>query len=507
MPIQRVLIANRGEIALRVVRACRDLGFTSIAVFSDADRTALYVRLADEAYGIGGLTPAESYLDAARIIETAQRVKADAIHPGYGFLSENAGFAAAVVAAGLVFIGPAAETIELLGNKSRARAVMQEAGVPIVPGTGVLASLDEAVQAAAGIGYPVMVKATAGGGGRGIRVVHSEDELRSAVPVAQSEALQAFGDGSVYIEKYLHPVRHIEAQVMADQHGTVVSLGERECSIQRRHQKLLEEAPSSAVTPDIRQRLIEASVAAARATNYVGAGTVEFVMDEHGDFYFLEVNTRIQVEHGITELITGRDLVKDQLRVANGEPLGYGQQDIEWRGWAMECRVVAEDPYAGFVPSLGVITAVHEPSGSGIRVDSSLYRGLEVTPYYDSLLSKVLTWGATRDEAIVRMRRALAEYAVMGVQTNLPFHLELLKDANFLAGKADTDLAEALAARMQESAPERERVAAVAAALLAHAAAKAPVQAHPGTQASAGTSPWVAGYRPGAQMTWHGRGR
>lgn len=509
MPIDRVLIANRGEIALRVVRACRDLGVTSIAVFSDADRTALYVRAADEAYPLGGLTPAESYLRADRIVELAQQVRADAVHPGYGFLSENAAFAKAVTDAGLTFIGPAAETIDLLGHKARARETVQSAGVPIVPGTPIMPAVDQAVAAAEGIGYPVMVKAVAGGGGRGIRVVNSPDELRAAFPVAQSEAQEAFGDGSVYLEKYLHPVRHVEAQIMCDAHGNVVCLGERECSIQRRHQKLLEEAPSPVVTPAIRARIIEAASAAARVTNYVGAGTVEFVMDGRGDFYFLEVNTRIQVEHGITEMITGRDLVRDQLRVARGEQLGYSQADIELRGCAVECRIVAEDPYAGFVPSLGTVEAVAEPSGSWIRVDSGLYPGLEVTPYYDSLLAKVMTWGATRAEAVERMRRALEQYVILGVQTNLPFQLALLHDPAFLAAQVDTDFAEGLVARMQESTPDRERVAAIAAALLAHQAAKSGIGGpHPVVNAEPALSPWAATVRPGgAQGGWRTFGR
>ena len=509
MPLKRILIANRGEIALRVVRACRDLGLTSIAVFSDADRTAKYVRLADEAYPIGGLTPAESYLRVDALLRVARDAKADAVHPGYGFLSENAAFARAVTEAGFTFIGPTADTIDLLGHKSRAREVMEAAGVPIVPGSPILANVDEALAAAERIGYPVMVKAVAGGGGRGIRVVHNAGDLSAAVPVAQSEAQQAFGDGNVYLEKYLNPVRHVEAQIMADTHGNVVSLGERECSIQRRHQKLLEEAPSPAVDTTIRERIISAATAAAKATNYVGAGTVEFVMDDAGNFYFLEVNTRIQVEHGVTELVTGRDLVRDQLLVAMGEPLPYRQQDIELRGWAMECRIVAEDPYAGFVPSLGTIDAVSEPSGSWVRVDSSVFEGMEVTPYYDSLLAKVLTWGATRQEAIDRMLRALDEYVIMGVQTNLPFHMELLRNPAFLAGAVNTDLAASIADNMHEATAQREHIAAIAAALLAYTTSKQGVTAPAvGRSGEPTVSSWAAAYRPGGSTGgWRSGGR
>lgn len=435
---KKILVANRGEIALRVMRTCREMGIKTVAVYSEADRNALHVRYADEAYLIGAGPPRESYLNQKKILQVARKAKAEAIHPGYGFLSENPAFAAACDKAGIVFIGPSPQTVGLLGDKVAARKTVMGAGVPVVPGTEGVVRLDEAPSVAARVGYPVLIKAAAGGGGKGIRIVQTPEELDGALRVAASEAKAAFGDEGVYIEKFLRRVRHVEIQVMGDRYGNVVALGERECSIQRRHQKLIEESPSVAVDEPLRGRMQAAAVAAAKASGYYNAGTVEFLLDPEGNFYFLEVNTRLQVEHPVTEWLTGRDLVADQIRVAAGEPLGYTQADVVRRGHAIEARITAEDPWNSFLPSLGVVEYVSEPSGPGVRVDSAIYSGGEVSYFYDPMLAKVITWGEHRQQAIDRLKRALREYIIVGVQTNIPFHLQLLEDERFLRGEIHT---------------------------------------------------------------------
>ncbi len=446
---RKILIANRGEIAVRVMRACRELDIATVAVYSEADATALHVRLADEAYAIGAAPSAESYLRIERIIEAARRSGADAVHPGYGFLAENADFARAVAAAGLTFIGPPAEVMELMGSKTSARRAAIAAGAPVVPGTTEpLRSNEEARGAAARFGYPVMLKAAAGGGGKGMRLVNDADDLVTAFETAQSEALAAFGDASVYLEKAIERPRHIEIQVFADNAGHTVHLGERECSIQRRHQKVIEECPSPIDDPTLRARMGAAAVEIARAANYVGAGTIEFlVSDVTREFYFLEMNTRLQVEHPVTELVTGIDLVREQIAVAAGHALSFTQDEVEWRGHAIECRVYAEDPDNNFLPSPGTITALRVPAGPNVRDDGGVYQGAEVSIYYDPLISKLAAWGRTRAEAIERMRRALAEYTVGGIKTTLPFFREIMRDAEFLAGRLDTGFIERFHAR------------------------------------------------------------
>lgn len=465
---KKILVANRGEIALRIMRACRELGIGTVAVYSEVDRNALHVRYADEAYLLGPGPPRESYLNIEKVIKAAKDAKADAIHPGYGFLAENADLADACRKARKTFIGPTADVMRLLGDKVAARRRMGEAGVPVVPGTDGEVQPDEAARVADEIGYPVMIKAAAGGGGKGIRFVGSADELDSSVRVAASEATSAFGHGGVYVEKYLKPVRHVEVQVIADEHGNVVALGERECSIQRRHQKLVEETPSVAVDADLRERMWAAAVAGAKAAGYRNAGTVEFLLDRDGQFYFLEVNTRLQVEHPVTELCTGLDLVAEQIRVAAGEPLGYGQEDIRPNGHAIECRISAEDPYNNFLPSLGRVDWVEEPSGPGVRVDSSLYAGAEIPYHYDPMLSKVICWGPTREAAVRRMLRALREYVVVGIQTNIPFHLQLLTDKRFQTGEFHTSFLEEEFSMASPDGHPDEEAALLTAAVLAH---------------------------------------
>lgn len=463
----KVLVANRGEIALRVLRACRDLGIRAVAVYSEADALSLHARYADEAYCIGGAPAAESYLNAAKIIETAVRCGAEAVHPGYGFLSEQVAFAEACAAAGLVFIGPSPRALWLLGDKIAARRLAAAAGVPTVPGTPGRVSPEEARTAAASIGYPLMIKAAAGGGGKGIRRIHTPEDLEAALRAAAWEAQASFGDPGLYLERYLDPVRHIEVQVLADKHGAVVHLGERECSIQRRSQKLIEESPSTAVDEHLRLRLGEAAVAIARAAGYENAGTMEFLLDTSGNFYFIEANARLQVEHGVTEMVTGIDLVREQLRLAAGEPLGYGQEEVELRGWAMEFRILAEDVENGFLPCLGRVSHVREPSGPGVRVDSALFAGMEVSQHYDSLLAKLIVWGRDRAEATARARRALAEYEIVGMKTTLPFHRQLLADEAFLAGESDTHFVERRFQPAREGGAEAES-ALIAAAVLSH---------------------------------------
>jgi acetyl-CoA carboxylase, biotin carboxylase subunit len=473
----KVLIANRGEIAVRIIRSLRELGIRSVAVYSDADRTALHVRLADEAAHIGPAPSSESYLRIDRILDAARRHGAQAIHPGYGFLSENAEFAAACEEGGIVFVGPSADSIRQMGSKTAARRLAQSAGVPVVPGTerGV-SSLADATSIAHACGYPVMLKAAAGGGGKGMRRVDSEAGLESALRDASSEAERAFRSAEVYIEKLIENPRHIEIQVLGDRHGNLVSLGERECSIQRRHQKVIEECPSPLVAayPEMRRSMGEAAVRAARAAGYFNAGTVEFLVDADRNFYFLEMNTRLQVEHPVTELVTGLDLVKLQIRIAAGEPLELTQEDITWRGAAIECRVYAEDPDQNFFPSPGKITRMAEPSGPGIRLDSGVYEGFTVPMDYDPLLAKLAVWAGAREDAIERMSRALGEYHVAGIRTNLAFFRRLLADSVFREGRLDTGFIDAFLARSAPAVadPELEAVAALVAAV--HARSQRP---------------------------------
>ena len=432
-----VLVANRGEIALRVIRACRDLGVRSVAVHSEADANAAFARLADEAVEIGPAAPSQSYLRIDRIIEAAQRTGAQAIHPGYGFLSENQTFARACAEAGIAFVGPPPEAMAAMGEKVPARERMEAAGVPVVPGSGALQDAEEAVAAAARVGYPVLVKASAGGGGIGMRVARDEAELRTGLEAARSTAERAFGDATVFLERYVEEPRHIEIQVLADTHGNTLHLGERECSIQRRHQKVLEESPSPVIDVGQRARMGEAAVTAARAVGYVNAGTVEFIYSR-GEFFFLEMNTRLQVEHPVTEEVQGVDLVVEQLRIAAGEPLSLRQDTLTPRGWSIECRINAEDPLRDFMPTPGRVTVYREPSGPGVRVDSSLAVASTVPPHYDPMIAKLIVWGPSRDSAVARMRRALREYVIGGVTTNIPFHLALLDEPDFLSGRLST---------------------------------------------------------------------
>jgi acetyl-CoA carboxylase biotin carboxylase subunit len=468
----RVLVANRGEIAVRIVRALREMKIRSIAVFSDADRGALHVRLADEAEHIGPSPSGESYLRVDRILEAAKKHRAEAIHPGYGFLSENAGFAAACAEAGIVFIGPSPDSIRRLGSKTAARMLAKQAGAPVVPGSEEPATdIERARALARQIGYPVLLKAAAGGGGKGMRRVDVEGELEAAIRDASSEAERAFQNGEVYIEKVIEKPRHIEIQIAGDHYGNLVHLGERECSLQRRHQKIIEECPSPFVAkrPEMRAAMGEAALKIARAAAYDNLGTVEFLADDQANFYFLEVNTRLQVEHPVTELVTGFDLVQLQLRIAAGQALPFTQKDIAWRGWAMECRVSAEDPENQFFPSPGKIRQLREPSGPGVRLDSGVYPGWTVPLDYDPLLAKLVAWGAERNTAVQRLQRALSEYVISGIQTNIAFFREILDDPEFLAGNLSTEFVPDFLARrkpLAEPAPQLDT--AVAMAALAH---------------------------------------
>ena len=466
----KVLIANRGEIALRVVRACRELGVTAVAVYSDADARAPHVREADEAVRIGESPSKESYLRGDRIIEAALRTGAEAVHPGYGFLSEREPFARAVRDAGLVFVGPPPEAIAAMGSKTEARRLVSAAGVPVVPGTTEpLRDAREAAQIAETFGYPILLKAAAGGGGKGMRVVHEASELPAALDAARREASNAFGDDAVYVEKYIVGPRHVEIQVLGDTHGNMLSLGERECSIQRRHQKMIEEAPSVAVTPELRREMGDTAVRAARAAGYVNAGTCELLLDNDGKFYFLEMNTRLQVEHPVTELVTGIDLVHWQLRIAAGERLPFRQEEITPRGWAIECRITSEDPANGFLPSTGDITYLRLPGGPGIRWDGGIGIGTRVELFYDPMLAKLIVWAPSRDEAIARMHRALLELTIEGVETSSDFHLRVMEDSEFQRGDIGIQwLERRLPSLLSVTPPESGELAAViAAALLA----------------------------------------
>jgi len=472
---KKVLIANRGEIAVRIIRTCRELAISVVAVYSEADAKRLHVRLADEAVCLGPAQSSQSYLNVDAIITAAKLTGAEAVHPGYGFLAENADFARALLSAGLTFIGPSPDAIEIMGSKTSARRAAIDAGVPIVPGTvEPLASFSETKATAHNFGYPVMLKASAGGGGKGMRLVRSDEELLSAFETAQAEAASAFGDSSLYLEKAVERPRHIEIQVFADSHGNVVHLGERECSIQRRHQKVVEECPSPINEPNLRQQMGQAAVKVAKAVNYLGAGTVEFlVADATREFYFLEMNTRLQVEHPVTELVTGFDLVREQFRVASGQVLSFTQDDIRWNGHAIECRVYAEDPSNNFFPSPGTITHLREPSGPGIRLDSGVDLNSEVSIHYDPMIAKLAVWGKTREDAIDRLRRALDEYDVSGITTTLPFFREIVRDGEFQRGQLDTGFIERFNSRRASAPPavpaiEERHMAVIAAALAYH---------------------------------------
>ena len=465
---QKILIANRGEIALRIIRACQERGIKTVAVYSDADRSALHVRYADEAYRIGPAPASESYLRGDVIIDVARQAGADAIHPGYGFLAENADFAAACREAGVTFIGPPPEAIRLMGDKVTARATVAKAGVPLIPGTPAGLSDDDLLAAAAEIGYPVLVKASAGGGGKGMRQVNRPEDMISSLSAARRESLKAFGDDTVYLEKMVVGARHVEIQILADAHGNVIHLGERECSIQRRHQKLVEESPSVAVDEDLRAQMGAVAVAAAQAVGYVSAGTVEFLLDKDGNFYFLEMNTRLQVEHPVTELVTGVDIVKEMIAIADGRKLRFSQDDIKMKGWAIEARITAEDPANNFMPSTGKIVALREPTGPGIRIESGVYVGMDVGLYYDPMIAKLIAYGENRAEAILRLRRALMEYRIAGVKTSIPFHLGLVDTPRFQWGQFDTRFLETHAPPVTEDIDEKRQIAAIVSALLLH---------------------------------------
>jgi acetyl-CoA carboxylase biotin carboxylase subunit len=499
MTLGKVLVANRGEIALRVIRACREMGIASVAVYSDADAHAVHVREADEAVHIGTSPSAESYLKGDVIIAAARQTGAQAIHPGYGFLSEREWFARAVRDAGLVFIGPPAEAIAAMGSKTAARTLVTAVGVPVVPGTTkALRDASEAKKIAKKFGYPVLLKAAAGGGGKGMRVVHKESELSDALDSARREAKNAFGDDAVYVEKFIVGPRHVEIQVLGDIHGNMLSLGERECSVQRRHQKMIEEAPSVAVSPAMRKAMGETAVRAAKAAGYVNAGTCEFLLDADGNFYFLEMNTRLQVEHPVTELVTGIDIVHWQLRVAAGEKLPFRQEDIVPRGWAIECRITSEDPSNGFLPSTGKVNYLHVPSGPGLRWDSGIEVGSEVGLFYDPMLAKLIVWAATRDEAVARMHRALLELTIEGVETSRDFHLRVMEDAEFRAGKIEIQWLERRLESLIAAKPpaDVERNAAIIAALIAERDRSSPRRASAhggrnGSQLSTASDSWT----------------
>ncbi len=486
---KKILIANRGEIAVRVIRACREMGIGTVAVYSEADRAALHVRMADEAYLIGPAPSTQSYLNVDRIIDTVKMSGAEAIHPGYGFLSENPEFALRCEQEGVVFVGPTSQAIRAMGGKTSARSLATQAGVPVVPGTTRDLSDQEAIQAAKEIGLPVLIKASAGGGGKGMRIASTEADLTGAIRAARSEASSAFGNPAVYVERYLGGARHIEMQILADRRGNVVYLGERECSLQRRHQKVIEESPSPFVDLDLRRQMGEAAVRLAKAAGYTNAGTLEFLVDSAKNFYFLELNARLQVEHPVTEMVTGLDLVKEQIRIAAGEPLSVRQEEIQVRGHAIECRIYAEDPFNNFMPSPGRIQVLRDPGGPGVRIESGIYEGGEVPIYYDPLISKLITWGQDRGEAIGRMRRALREYVILGVRTTIPFHLRILDDPQIQAGQFHTQYLESwLAKGLKEESGTLAEIALVAGALYLHT--KKPSSPAPAGQAAPAESLW-----------------
>ncbi len=477
---RKILIANRGEIAVRVIRTCREMSIETTAVYSEADRTAPHVRFADEAYCIGEASSSESYLRMDRIVDTARAAGADAIHPGYGFLSENGDFADSCAEAGITFIGPSGEAMRAMGSKTSARKTMRRAGVPVVPGTEEGVDSDEvALAVAESIGYPVLVKAAMGGGGKGMRVVETPDDLADALRTARSEAQSAFGDATVYLEKYLVEPRHVEFQVLADHHGRVMHLGERECSVQRRHQKLIEESPSCILDDSLRNTMGEAAVKVAEAVGYTNAGTVEFIVDRNRRFYFLEMNTRLQVEHPVTEMRTGQDLVRRQIEIAAGMPLPFKQEEVRLRGAALECRISAEDPDDQFMPSVGLITRLSEPGGPGVRVDSGFCAGYEVPIHYDPMIAKLIVWAENREEAIARMRRALSEYDIGGIKTTIPFHVRALSDPRFISGDYSTAFVETMGPDRPEedTGTDGRHVAAAFAAIVKHREAKRAIPA------------------------------
>ena len=490
----KVLIANRGEIAVRLIRCCRKLGIRSVAVFSEADRAALHLRFADEAYCIGPPPAGDSYLNIARIIEVARRSGAHAVHPGYGFLSESPTFAAACEQAGITFIGPPPAAMEALGSKTASRVLAGRLGVPLIPGTGLLADA-ELPAAAEALGYPVVVKAAAGGGGKGMRVVHAPADLDGAARAARSEGQAAFGSDALYLEKYLLAPRHVEVQVLADTTGETIALGDRDCSVQRRHQKVIEEAPALGLSDSLRRTLWDAAVTLATAAGYVTAGTCEFLVTADGRYYFLEANPRLQVEHPVTELVTGLDLVEAQLRIAAGEPLRLTPDDCRPRGHALECRIYAEDPFRGFTPCPGRVQHLREPGGPGVRLDSGIYEGYEVPGHYDPLIAKLCTWGRDRGEAVAHMARALQEYSVQGLATTIPFHRRVMADPRFQAGPVDTTYLDTHFPDRPHAWDEAARSVALIAAAL-HAAREA--ARRPAARAGAGESPWVLAARQAA---------
>ncbi|WP_334071682.1 MULTISPECIES: acetyl-CoA carboxylase biotin carboxylase subunit [Paenibacillus] len=438
MNFHKILIANRGEIAVRIIRACREMGISTVAVYSEADKDSLHVRLADEAYCIGPTLAKDSYLNFTNLMSVATLTECDAIHPGYGFLAENADFAEICGSCNIAFIGPSPEAITKMGDKAVAKQTMKEANVPVIPGSdGLIEDLEQAVMVARDIGYPVIIKATAGGGGKGIRIAEDEESLIKQITTAQQEAQKAFGNAGVYLEKYLTGMKHVEIQIIADKHGNAVYLGERDCSVQRRRQKLVEEAPCPVISPEKRQEMGEAAVRAALAVNYSGAGTLEFLLGPDGQFYFMEMNTRIQVEHPVTEMVTGIDLIREMISVAEGNPLSFSQEDVVINGWSIECRINAEDPSRNFMPSPGKIGFYLAPGGPGVRVDSAAYPGYTISPHYDSMIAKLIVWGATREEAVAKMKRALAEFVIEGIHTTIPFHQKLLEHPVFLNGNFD----------------------------------------------------------------------
>ncbi len=496
--MDKLLIANRGEIAVRICRAAQELGLRTVAVYSEADREALHVRMADEAYELGPPEPLRSYLDQTRLIDIARESGADAVHPGYGFLSENAGFAAACMDAGLIFVGPAPDAIRSMGSKIESKAIAEQAKVPVIPGfsaNGAETFAQRAPGEAERIGYPILVKASAGGGGKGMRIVEAPGDLQAALDAGAREAQQAFGDATLMLEKYITQPRHVEIQVLGDQHGQLVHLYERECSVQRRHQKIIEETPSPAVTPAIREQMAAAALRLAGAVNYTGAGTVEFILGPDGQFYFLEMNTRLQVEHPITEMVTGIDLVHQQLRIARGEPMAFTQGDIVQRGHAIECRLYAEDPARGFLPATGKIAVLREPYGPGRRIDSGITAQAEVTPYYDPILCKLVSYGHNRDEAILRMQSLLREYTLLGVTTNRQFLLEILESKPFADADTDTSFIDRHFPDWQPDAAIPTEIRAIAAIgemlhRSGHFAASAAVSDAPSTSREGPPSPW-----------------